>query len=214
MFDYKKWAEDGADFAKLPADEKAKIRTSIESEQRPDAQRLMDEARQRFVGAGEPEGKDIDAKIRTQLSAYDRQRRFDDQVRKLKSELGNDFDRYAPKAREYMERGYDPEDAFRLVRMPDVVSEAERKARADLAAAAGQRAAETGNERGTGNGAGTSANGGVTNNPWLAKKDDYDRKRTELRRMDMRASEKFLRENPQFIEAMKQHGDMKAISKR
>ena len=215
-FDWGQWAQTGASVDGLPPEVQSKLSMQFDSINRNRTDPIAS-MRSRVFEHGKSEEDEIsEERVRDIFNNLDRQKQFDREVTELQGELGSEFAKYLPVAQGDIERGLSPRKAFLLARHNDLVAAAELAAesKAQKGAQAALRNAE---QPIRGSGASTASASGEspdTGNHWVDSKDSYNTQKQELKRKDFNDAVKWRKDNPEFIEAEKHHGDLTSVSRR
>jgi len=201
---------DNIDFNSIPLETRAKMQVAWQGTPNSDPYSAL--------GIG---GDDIDSEEPlTRAQALDffnkaqRKLNNDHELNKLRTELGEDFGKYHEAAKPNIDKGISPYDAFKLARHDDVVAATAEKARTD--ALSGIKAeARNGEQPLRGSGSNTTTATEASGNAYIDDPELYKSKRTELlKKVDYVEAVKFRVDNPEFVEAEKHNGDLKAVSRR
>jgi len=214
-FDWNKWAEGGSNPSELPVEERMKMRAAW------DRIPSVDPLEALMRGNTPNDDEDGPLKRSDVLGIFQeasRQAEFKSEIAGLKRDLGENYDKYAPAAKPLIERGYSPNDAFRLAGMEDALAIATEKARTDALAGVqtGARNSEQ-NARGNGaQGSGASNTRGGDGNVYIDDPELYKKERDRLgsARTDFQEARRFRIEHPEFVEAEKHHEDLVGVSRR
>lgn len=215
-FDWNKWSAAGADPSQLPFEERAKLQNAWQQGQPSDP---LDG----LFGSGPASGEGDEPLTRGDLQNFfnaaetQASRRFElDAVkRQLSTE---DYEKYAPVARQYISKGLGPKDAFRLAGHDDAIAAAAESAR--TSALSGVQTQARNSEtvaRGNGtSGSGINTTEGGTGNRYIDDPEAYaaERKRLGSARVDFQEARRFRIDNPEFVAAEKHNGDLVGVSRR
>ena len=211
-FDYAKWVTEGADPAKLPAEEREALKKAWEPE--PDHGKELREALFGDPSSHSSESGGLSADdVKSMIHKEQNKAFFEAALAGVRKDLGEEaYTKHFESARPYMEKGLSPTDAFRIVRQPELTAAAIEKARTDAVAEARleARRSEANHRPSRGFVPPTDA----SDNPWAQDKDKYKAQRQSLLRLDAESEADWRRANPDFGTAEKIHGDVVAISRR
>jgi hypothetical protein len=216
-FNWDQWANKGASIENLPPEVQSSLSNQFDaiSRSRHDP---VSSIRNRMFGDsdGNSDSDLSEDRVRQIFNDLESKKQFDREIGELKNELGPDFARYLPVAQGDIERGLSPRKAFLLARHGDLVAAAELSAesRAQEGAKAALRDAEQ-PIRGSGISSTTaSSESPGTGNQWVDSRETYDSQKQKLNRMDFTDAVKWRRDNKDFVEAEKHHGDLVSVSRR
>jgi len=216
-FDWGHWAKGGAKLETLPPDVQSSLSTQFDAISRSRHDPISSIRERAFARNPYEESEDLsEERVRGIFNDLEKQRRFDREMGELRDELGSEFARYLPVAQGDIESGLSPRKAFLLARHGDLVAAAEMSA--ESKAQEGARAALRDAEqpiRGSGISSTTvSSEAPGTGNSYVDSKETYDSQKQKLNRMDFNEAVAWRRENVDFVEAEKHHGDLVAVSRR
>lgn len=216
-FDWGQWAKGGAKLESLPPDVQSNLSTQYDSINRNRHDPVSNIRERAFTKNPYEQSEDLDEdRVRSIFNDLEKQRQFDREMGELINELGSDFAKYLPVAQGDIESGLSPRKAFLLARHGDLVASAEMTAeqRAQEGAKAALRNAEQ-PIRGSGISSTTaSSETPGTGNSYVDSKETYDSQKNKLNRMDFNEAVAWRRENKDFVDAEKHHGDLVAVSRR
>ena len=214
-FDWGQWANAGAKVENLPPDVQSTLSNQFSAidQNRHDP---ISSIRSKMFSNESSEGDLSEDRVRKIFNDLESQRRFDREMTELQSELGSEFAKYLPVAQGDIEKGLSPRKAFLLARHTDLVSAATiaAESKAQEGAQVALRDAEQ-PIRGSGISSTTaSSESPGTGNQWVDNQETYDSQKQKLNRMDFTDAVKWRRDNKDFVEAEKHHGDLVSVSRR
>lgn len=211
-FDWKKWAEEGADPKKLQDAERATLKQAWGSE----SDSVGDLRKSLFdtdptKHSSESGGLTLDD-VKSIVQKEQDRSLFEAQLTAVRKDLGEEaYSRHFDSARRYMEKGLSPSDAFNIVRQPELTAAAIEAAKTEALKQARLEARRSeSNYR--------QRNGFVPpeaslDNQWVADKNKYQEQRKSLLRLSSEEETAWRRANPDFSQAEQAHGDVNAIAR-